>query len=163
MGKAKRLVVSVVSSGALILALGAAGATPASAYAPGNIAEYQIGLSFNCQNPVTCVASSTNPFGIGGFWGWIELDAGCTGDAQLTAQGHNNADPSLNGTFHLAIHDITWSTVSSPPFGPALMYSAPELGPAPNLIPAAPGHYQFSNGPGQMNNIQINQLRPATC
>jgi hypothetical protein len=161
MGKARRILLSVVSSGALIIALFAAGATTASAYAPGNIAEYQIGLSFNCQNPVTCVASTTNPFGIGGFWGWIELDAGCTGDAQLTAQGHNNANPFLNGVFHLAVHDITWATVPSP-FGAALAITSPTLG-GVMFLPAASGHYQLNTGPGQMGNIQINQLRPASC
>ena len=46
-----KLVIGVVFGVAGLLA---ASASPAAAY--GNGAAYQVGLSLNCQNPVTCVA-----------------------------------------------------------------------------------------------------------
>ena len=84
-----------VGVGCLLLA----SALPAAAY--GNGAAYQVGLSFNCQNLVACVASTTNPFGIGGIWGWIVVDNAGNVDGELEFQGHRNADPSLNGSGHI--------------------------------------------------------------
>src|SRR5579859_2672726 len=49
---------------ALLLAAGAAHAPAAHAY--GRLAQYQIGLSFNCNNTAYCGTD------LGGFWGWAE-------------------------------------------------------------------------------------------
>jgi len=133
-----------------VVGFGAVGA--AADYGSGAV--YQIGLSFNCMNMTLCQASAQNPFGIGGFWGWIELDKGGTGEAQLLGQGHSNANPLLNGTVKLSIDDITWTTVQTQR-GLALAISAPELGPQPMFLPAAPGNYDFSFGPGTQSVIQV--------
>ena len=65
----KRLTVLV--SLVAMLALAALGATAAPAGAYGGGADHdmwQIGLSFNCNNPDICGTD------LGGFWGWAELD-----------------------------------------------------------------------------------------
>src|SRR5262249_31082042 len=49
----------------------------------GKNALWQIGLSFNCNNPAFCGADAT-----GGFWGWVEFDRGGQGNATLTGCGH---------------------------------------------------------------------------
>jgi hypothetical protein len=132
-----------------ILALVLAPVLTALAY--GNQAVYQIGLSFNCQNPTLCVASPQNPFGIGGVWGWIELDADGTGDVESTGQGHDNANPALNGVFRVA-GDVTWSSD-----GQTLTIILPGVGPI--SLPAAPGHYELRPAPGINNELQVNLLR----
>src|SRR5215472_15570003 len=82
-----------------LVALGVGGSVNASAYGTEHV--FQITLSENCVNPTLCVAGPTNPFGIGGIWGWVEPDADGTAEAQVQFQGHSNADPSLNGSGHL--------------------------------------------------------------
>ncbi len=129
------------------------------AHAYGNTAVYQITFSLNCMNETLCQPSASNPFGIGGFWGWIELDANATGDGEAEGQGHSNANPMLNGAVHFALNDITWKTATAPDGSTVLLISAPaEFGPQPLVFPAAPGHYTFSFGPGTNNQIQITQV-----
>jgi hypothetical protein len=156
-----RLVVStVVASGALLVT----SAMPAAAY--GNGAAYQVGLSLNCQNPVTCVASQNNPFGIGGIWGWIVVDKSGNVDGELEFQGHQNANPSLNGTGHISLSGFAVPTKVQLPFIPAdpnknylLIFQCGSGGCQPAFeIEATSGHYAQNFGPGMNSELQISQL-----
>jgi hypothetical protein len=139
-------------------------AAPAAAY--GNGAAYQVGLSLNCQDHVACVASPTNPFGIGGFWGWITIDQAGNVDGQLEAQGHDNANPALNGAQHISLNGFALPTTQRLPFIPAdpnghylLIFSCGPGGCQPFFeIPATGGHYSQKSGPGISTEIQVSQL-----
>src|SRR2546421_9894689 len=70
----------------LTLACAAMVAAP-SAGAYGKDAVYQITFSLNC---TSVTPGACDQFGgPGGAWGWIELDAGGTGDMTLTVCGHS--------------------------------------------------------------------------
>jgi len=160
MQRLKFLIGVVVGVGGLV----AASASPAAAY--GNGAAYQVGLSFNCQNPVACVASPTNPFGIGGIWGWIVVDNAGNVDGELQFQGHQNADPNLNGSGHIALSGVAVPTHVRLPFIPAdpngnylLILQCGGGGCHPAIeIDATPGHYSQNSGPGVNNELQVSQL-----
>jgi hypothetical protein len=160
MQRLKFVIGIVVGVGGLL----AASASPAAAY--GNGAAYQVGLSFNCQNPVACVASPTNPFGIGGIWGWIVVDNAGNVDGELQFQGHQNADPNLNGTGHIALSGVAVPTHVRLPFIPAdpngnylLILDCGGGGCHPAFeIDATPGHYSQNFGPGINNELQVAQL-----
>jgi hypothetical protein len=157
-------------AGLLAVNLLGASAPVASAYGTEHL--YQVTLSENCQNPVTCVASAQNPFGIGGIWGWIEPD-GMPGDksgmadAQLQFQGHQNAQAFLNGAGHIT-GPLPWSIVSSAqplpgsppdPNGKYFSFLLSTGGQTiPFATPATPGQYQFSIGPGDNLAITITQM-----
>ncbi|HEX2680937.1 MAG TPA: hypothetical protein VHQ03_06555, partial [Candidatus Dormibacteraeota bacterium] len=94
-----------------------AASMPAAAY--GNGAAYQVGLSLGCENPVLCVASQSNPFGIGGIWGWITIDNAGNVDGQIEFQGHQNANPALNGAHHISLSGYAVPTGFQAPFLPA--------------------------------------------
>jgi hypothetical protein len=156
-----RLVVSaVVASGAILVT----SAMPAAAY--GNGAAYQVGLSLNCQNPVTCVASPTNPFGIGGIWGWIVIDKSGNVDGELEFQGHQNANPSLNGAGHISLSGFAVPTKVHLPFIPTdpngnyfLIFQCGSGGCQPFFeIEATGGHYAQAFGPGTNSELQVSQL-----
>src|SRR5262249_8623299 len=91
----RRSVRAFVFALALAIPIGSANAQPAAAY--GADAVYQIGLSFNCDNKVACALSESNPFGPGGFWGWIELDSathpGTSGTANIAVTGCSHDTP----------------------------------------------------------------------
>lgn len=141
-----------------------ASAFPAAAY--GNGAAYQVGLSVNCMNRVTCVASPTNPFGIGGVWGWIVVDKAGSVDGEIEFQGHQNADPSLNGAGHVSISGFALPTHFQLPFIPAdpngnylLIVQCGSGGCQPFFeIEATGGHYAQNFGPGINTEIQVSQL-----
>lgn len=157
-----RLAISaIVASGALV----ATSAMPAAAYGSG--AAYQVGLSLNCQNPVTCVASPTNPFGIGGIWGWIVVDKAGNVDGQLQFQGHQNANPSLNGAGHISLSGVAVPTTLHLPFIPTdpngnylLIFpcSSPSSCQPIFEIEATGGHYAQNSGPGINSELQVSQL-----
>lgn len=156
-----RLVVGAfLASGALLVT----SAMPAAAY--GNGAAYQVGLSLNCQNPVTCVASQTNPFGIGGIWGWIVIDKSGNVDGELEFQGHQNANPALNGAGHISLSGRAVPTNVQLPFIPAdphgnylLILQCGSGGCQPFLeIEATGGHYAQNFGPGTNSELQVSQL-----
>ena len=161
-GSLSKLRVSVgifVGIGSLLVA----SALPAAAYGSG--AAYQVGLSFNCQNQVACVAGPTNPFGIGGIWGWIVVDNAGNVDGELQFQGHRNADPSLNGSGHISLSGIAVPTHFQLPFIPAdpngnylliLQCGAGGCNPAFE-IEATPGHYAQNFGPGINNELEVSQ------
>jgi len=120
----------------------------------------------NCQNPVACVASPTNPFGIGGIWGWIVVDNAGNVDGELQFQGHQNADPNLNGSGHISLSGFAVPTHFQLPFIPAdpngnylLIFQCGAGGCQPAFeIEATPGHYAQNVGPGINNELQIAQL-----
>jgi hypothetical protein len=151
----------------LTIALGAAaGATSAKAYGTEHL--YQVTLSENCMNKALCVAGPQNPFGIGGIWGWIEPDQGGTADTAVVAQGHSNADPSLNGTVHFpsswdwtVIHLTTAPPpiVSPPdPNGNYFLFTIPGIPFFQFLTPATPGHYSATLGPGVSAQVTVVQM-----
>ena len=79
---------------------------PADAYGgDGAMDVYQLGVSFNCNNPSFCGSEN-----LGGFWGWGELDHNVstqanTGDAQLTGCGHNG---QFSGAGHTSVEVTNW-------------------------------------------------------
>ena len=142
----------------------AASALPAAAY--GNGAAYQVGLSLNCQNPVTCVAGPTNKFGIGGIWGWIVVDNAGNVDGELEFQGHQNTDPGLNGSGHISLSGFAMPTRVQLPFIPSdpngnylLIFQCVGGACQPAFeIEATGGHYAQNFGPGINTEIQVSQL-----
>lgn len=149
----------VVAMAGLLLA----GVLPAAAY--GNGAAYQVGLSLNCQNPVACVASPQNPFGIGGIWGWITVDKLGNVDGELQFQGHQNANPLLNGTGHISLSGFAVPTTTPFPFIPPdpngqylAIFQGGTKGNPIFEIEATGGHYQQTFGPGINSEIQVAQL-----
>ena len=162
MGRLRRcLSVLVAASGLALTAVGT-GATPALAY--GNDAVYQVGFSFNCDNPTAavCQVSPTNPFGPGGFWGWIEVDgapgaaSGTDGTAQVTGCSHN-PPTGPTGAVHFGVPITSWSTVPSP-MGPVVLAQTNIPGLAFEF-PAASGHYSFRLMPGVNGQIEVQRLR----
>lgn len=156
-------------------ALAAAFAASAGAYGGGASHDtWQIGLSFNCDNPSLCGG------GGGGFWGWVEFDrysdGSIMGDAQLTGCGHSGpgGGPHSAGAGHFDV-DATSAHI-----GPA-QPGDPNFNPDPSLdgttfyidsnvvngvpddpdflgdtgIPAAAGHYSDHAAPGITNLIQV--------
>ena len=150
-----------VAAAAAVIGGALVGGTGIHAGAYGTSHVYEITFAEQCENRTACVASDQNPFGIGGIWGWIEPDSGGTAEMQVTFQGHNNTDPSLNGTTHLS-SPTSWSIVSLPTPNP--FFSPPD----PHgqyfvfgfgfLTPATPGHYQLKMGPGLSADITVTKL-----
>ena len=148
-----------------LLAIAATLSMTGTAAAYGTEHVYQITLSENCQNPSACVASASNPFGIGGIWGWIEPDSDGTAEAAIEFQGHQNANPFLNGSGHITGTGSRWSIFASPtpppftPPDPNGMYIGVSLqspfGPIMVAFPATPGHYVVNMGPGMNENISV--------
>ena len=71
----------------------------------GKMDVYQVGISFNCNNPSFCGSEN-----LGGFWGWGEFDynpttGAHTGDAELTGCGHNG---QFSGASHTSIDVTNW-------------------------------------------------------
>ena len=177
MRKALLLVVALVVTAAL-----AAGfASSAGAYGGGSSHDtWQVGLSFNCDNPSFCGND------LGGFWGWVEFDrfadGSITGDAQLTGCGHSvgGGGPGSAGAGHISL-DITAAHIGpagpdDPPgvtqvfyidhnvasfggHGPPVVDDSDFLG--DTGIPVAPGHYSFHPAPGVADTINVS-FRPAT-
>lgn len=129
------------------------GSTPAAAY--GTDAVYQIGFSFNCDDPVACAVSPENPFGPGGFWGWIELDStthpGTAGTAEIVVTGcdHDRTTVPHGGAQHFTL-DGTWSTANG-----LLFVSTAEFGGVFFVAPAAPGHYSMHPAPAIAMELQV--------
>ena len=142
----------------------AAAPAPAAAYGTDHL--YQVTLSYNCLNSTICAST---PFGIGGIWGWLEPDAGGAADGQLLFQGHQNADPTLNGTGK-SISIQGYTTVNCPGLNPLCGVVALEEPPTdpnnnyfvffvtfrtaggdiqlPIATPATPGQYNQHFAPG---------------
>ena len=152
-------------------------AVPA-AHAYGSTALWQIGLSFNCNNPSFCDSM------LGGFWGWVEFDSGGLGDATLTGCGHLTGPTSHGsaGADHFNV-DITGWTIMPGSAGPLTFFvtsgtmtftgTVPRgppitvpISPTPldTGFPAVPGHFStsmilgFTPPPGVTFVIQVVQL-----
>ena len=150
--------------------------TPAGAYGgDGAMDVYQIGVSFNCDNPTFCGSQN-----LGGFWGWGELDHNVstqanTGDAQLTDCGHGG---QFNGAEHTSVDVTNWwiapgsagpntfftdevDTITSRGHTQVVTLTDNDLG-----VPAVPGHYStsdifgFNPPPGVSAQIQV-AFKPA--
>lgn len=71
---------------------------------------WQIGISFNCNNPSLCA----NTGGLGGFWGWAELDQtvgtapAYSGDAQFAFCFHGGNGPGGAGAGHTSEDVTSW-------------------------------------------------------
>jgi hypothetical protein len=165
-------------------ALAAGFASSASAYGGGASHDtWQVGLSFNCNNPAYCGDE------LGGFWGWVEFDrsGGQTwGDAEFAGCGHTTGGggPGSAGAGHISIEITSWTfgapTPDDPNYGvpgaeefyitgnevtssfqghTETIVNDPEfLG--DTGIPAEPGHYAFHPVPGIAGVVQV-AFRPA--
>ena len=166
---------ALVVAVALALSIGFASAQPAHAY--GRLAAWQVGLSFNCDNPTLCASQ-----GLGGCWGWAEFDSDLTADAQLTGCQHFTGGPAggaqhtssdvsapfiwfvgPNGDFFLTgeTDTITGKGVGGPTTV-TIAYPAPTY--FDTGIPAQAGHYSartlygMQAPPGMNFEIQVTQL-----
>lgn len=142
---------------------------------------FEIGLSYNCQNIPVC-SQPSNPFGVGGLWGWVEPGTNDMVDGQLQFQGHANANrPYLNGEGHTtgfsgwAIITCTNSEQTSPDcglLGPEGVPSDPNgqyfdigadfgttIGLLPVVTPATPGSYSLHAGPGIFDEVSVHQVQ----
>jgi hypothetical protein len=148
-GSMRRLVGLV----ALLASIGAVMVAAPSAGAYGNTAVYQITFSLNCTSPSPGACDQFG--GPGGVWGWIELDAGGTGDMTLTVCGHTIGGGGA-GAGHENVEITDWSTSGGfislngtdpgvPPF-----VSGTNLG-----IPSAAGHYSEHPFPGLAAEITV--------
>lgn len=167
------MVVAFVASVALMAGF----ASSAGAYGGGAAHDmWQIGISFNCNNPSLCGDET------GGFWGWAEFDRAGTqtwGDAELTGCGHTVGGiggPGGAGAGHFAIDVHSWYIGPNGDFwvtsetdtfvghGPPVSQEfTPEN--EDTGVPAAPGHYSTtdlfgSSAPGLAFEIQV-AFRPA--
>lgn len=147
----------------LLLAVAGIAVAPVAASAYGNSAVYQLTFSLNCDNPsVPLCAPPPTSFGLGGTWGWIELDNTQTYDATLTFCGHQNPGQP-NGAFHVNISDAPWIITDLATamadgnfpvgFDPNNQYLVP-LG-AHAAFPATPGHYSAKLAPGVSLEAQV--------
>ena len=153
-------------------------ASSAAAYGGGASHDtWQIGLSFNCNNPSFCGND------LGGFWGWVEFDRASdgtiTGDAQLTGCGHSvgGGGPGSAGAGHADVDATSVHIGASQPDDPnypggQVFYVDSNVvtftghgAPAPvtddpdflgdTNIPVEPGHYSFHPAPSVAFTIQV--------
>ena len=164
-----------------ILALAALGVTAAPAGAYGGGADHdmwQVGLSFNCNNPDICGSD------LGGFWGWAELDRSADGtrtwgDAQFGFCFHTvgGGGPNLAGGGHTSQEIESW-TIKPGSAGPQTFFitgeqtdtfrgtkTTSEFTDLDTGVSAVPGHYSTSDvfgfsAPGVAVQIQV-AFRPA--
>jgi hypothetical protein len=163
---------------ALVLALGgfALGGGPAHAYGGGAGHDvWQLGVSFNCNNPDFCGED------LGGFWGWVEFDrwadGSITGDGEFAGCGHTvgGGGKGSAGAGHieidiLAAHiapggpddppgvDVFWIDSNEVTFtfggDRVTVDDDPEfLG--DSGLPAVPGHYPLHPAPGVAGEVQV--------
>jgi hypothetical protein len=138
---------------------------------------WQVGISFNCNNPDFCGPN------LGGFWGWVEFDRSADGtvtwgDAELAGCTHAVGGGGFAGAFHLSVEIESW-TLEPGSAGPETFFVNGEetdsfRGTKTTFdvvhldtgIPAAAGHYStsevlgFDPPPGVAIQIQV-AFRPA--
>ena len=152
---------------AFVFAVGVMRAPRAHAYGP--LALWQVGLSFNCDNPALCSS-------LGGFWGWAEFDSDATADAQLTGCEHLQGGRA-GGASHFS-DNATWTTVPGQPdfflTSEMITFTGRTGGPPVTItipsesfdtgIPASAGHFSAQTlfgmqaPPGTNFEIQVTQL-----
>jgi hypothetical protein len=170
----RRLLVLLAAAAA---ALGLS-ASPASAYGGGADHDmWQVGLSFNCNNPDVCGDE------LGGFWGWVEFDRSADGtltwgDAELAGCSHTVGGGGFAGAVHISVEIESW-TIEAGSAGPQTFFISGEetdtfrgdkvtfdITHLDTGIPATPGHYSTSDiigmtpPPGVAIQIQV-AFRPA--
>ena len=172
----KRLIVLVSLIAMMALASVAWTAAPAGAYGGGaNHDMWQVGLSFNCNNPDVCGPD------LGGFWGWVEFDRSADGtqtwgDAEFAFCFHTVGGGGA-GAGHTSIEIESW-TIAPGTAGPQTFFASGEetdsfrgtkttfdFSNMDTGIPAIPGHYSTSEifgftAPGVAAQIQV-AFRPA--
>jgi hypothetical protein len=164
----RRLLLAVVSAAGALTALGLS-AAPASAY--GSAAQWQVTISFNCNDASMCGG------GGGGTWVWAEFDNDGTADATVTGCGHLvAAHGGFAGADHVNIDAHSW-TIAPGSAGPATFFITSETDtivghgtqqvvdiPSENFdtgVPAVPGHYSIAQqvfgftGPGVTAQMQV--------
>ena len=167
---------------AAVAALAAGYASSAGAYGGGASHDtWQVGVSFNCNNPSFCGAGN-----LGGFWGWEEFDrysdGSITGDAQFAGCNHTvgGGGPGTSGAGHIT-EDITAAHIGpggpDDPPGVDVFYidhvvvtfsfggQKQTVVDDPNFlgdsgVPADAGHYGFHPAPGIAGEVQV-AYRPA--
>jgi hypothetical protein len=163
---------AVVLTFALVASLIAVAAFAGSARADyGPLAQYQIAISQNCNNPSFCFDPITGQPSLGGFWGWAVFNSDGTADAELTGCGHLPGYGGGAGHFHA---DAQWFIGSNRDFwtynetdtfvgrGGTQVVTNPA--PSDTGIPAAPGHYSTSDilgfiaPPGVSFQIQVTKI-----
>jgi hypothetical protein len=170
-----RLLAAAMATAAALLT---ATIAPVGAYGGGATHDmWQVGISFNCNNPDFCGAN------LGGFWGWVEFDRSADGqqtwgDAELTGCSHTVGGGGFAGAAHISIEITSW-TIGVGSAGPqTFIASGIETDsfrgnkvtfPVTNQdtgITAVPGHYStsdvlgFDPPPGVAIQIQV-AFRPA--
>jgi len=168
----------VLASLAATVALAGVLALPVGAYGGGADHDmWQVGISFNCNNPDFCGAN------LGGFWGWVEFDRSADGqqtwgDAELTGCFHAVGGGGFAGAAHISIEVTSW-TIAGGSAGPQTFFASgietdsfrgdKVTFPFSNMdtgITAVPGHYStseilgFDPPPGVAIQIQV-AFRPA--
>jgi hypothetical protein len=141
-----------------------------TAQAYGRLAQWQIGLSFNCDNPTFCGSQ------LGGFWGWAEFDSDNTGDAEVTGCEHLQGGRA-GGAQHVSIDVTGWTigtngdffitsevdTITGRTGGPPIVINLPSEN-FDTGVPAAAGHFSSQTlfgmqaPPGTNFEIQVAQL-----
>jgi len=148
----------VLATVAVLAVAGLVATSLATALAAGNPVLYRISLSFSCENKALCVASPTNPFGIGGGAGTIALVAGGSGSIQFEGRGHSNALAELNQTVHIS-GGVIWTFT---PDGQSFVITILDFPPPNNVLvlPSSSGHHELApDGPGQNNEVQVIELQ----
>jgi hypothetical protein len=173
----RRLIVLVSLIATMALAAVGWSAAPAGAYGGGaNHDMWQVGMSFNCNNPDFCGSE------LGGFWGWVEFDRSADGtqtwgDLEAAFCFHTVGGGGAGGG-HTSIEIESWTiepgsagpetffasgeeTDSSGGFSQTFDFTHEDTG-----ISAVPGHYStsevlgFTAPPGVALVIQV-AFRPA--
>src|SRR5438552_15916746 len=120
-----RRLVLMLAALAAAAALAAGFASSAGAYGGGAGHDmWQIGFSFNCNNPAFCSEEGT-----GGDWGWIEFDRSADGtqtwgDAQSTFCFHTVGGGGAGGG-HTSIEIESW-TIAPGSAGPQTFFASGE-------------------------------------
>jgi hypothetical protein len=167
----------LVASLAVAAALVGVMVSPVGAYGGGASHDmWQVGLSFNCNNPDLCDGQ------LGGFWGWVEFDRSADGtvtwgDAELTGCFHTVGGGGLAGAGHISVEVESW-TIAPGSAGPQTFFASGELtafdqgqkltSDFSNMdtgVPAVAGHYSTEDifgftAPGIAIQIQV-AFRPA--
>jgi hypothetical protein len=170
--------VTMVATLAAALVLAAGFAASAGAYGGGaNHDMWQIGFSFNCNNPDPAVCED----GLGGSWGWVEFDRSADGtqtwgDAELAFCFHTVGGGGA-GAGHGSIEIESWF-IAPGSAGPQTFYASgeetdyvrgtkvtEEFTDSDTGFSAVPGHYSTSEIlgftlPGVAIQIQV-AFRPA--
>lgn len=176
----RRLIVLVSLITTMALAGIAWTAAPAGAYGDGADHDmWQVGLSFNCNNPDFCGAE------LGGFWAWVEFDRSADGtqtwgdlEGSFCFHTVGGGGPFSAGGGHTSIEVESW-TIAPGSAGPQTFFASGEetdtfRGQSETFefanfdtgVSAVPGHYStnevlgFAAPPGVAIQIQV-AFRPA--